>query len=96
MKRILITGANGLLGQAITSLFKRESDFDLIQSSVEDAPFLDIGLDYIKMDITNKEEVKKTVNKYSPDVILNCAAFTDVDKCETEREQCWRLNVDAI
>jgi dTDP-4-dehydrorhamnose reductase len=96
MKRILITGANGLLGQAITSLFKRESDFDLLQSSVEDAPFLDIGLDYIKMDITNKEEVKKTVNKYSPDVILNCAAFTDVDKCETEREQCWRLNVDAI
>ena len=96
MKRILITGANGLLGQAITSLFKRESDFDLLQSSVEDTPFLDIGLDYVKMDITNKEEVKKTVNKYSPDVILNCAAFTDVDRSETEREQCWRLNVDAI
>jgi dTDP-4-dehydrorhamnose reductase len=96
MKKILITGANGLLGQAVSSIFKRESDFELIQSSVEDSPFLDLGIKYLKLDITNKDEVKKLVSQNHPDVIINCAAFTDVDKCESERENCWRLNVDAV
>jgi dTDP-4-dehydrorhamnose reductase len=96
MKKVLVTGVNGLLGQAIMSLFKRESDFELIQSSVEDEPFIDLGLEYVKLDITNKDEVKKITSKILPDVIINCAAFTNVDKCETEREQCWKLNVDAV
>jgi dTDP-4-dehydrorhamnose reductase len=94
--RILITGANGLLGQAVMHIFTRESDFELIQSSVEDKAFLSLGCEYLKLDITNKEEVKKAVRQYDPKVILNCAAFTDVDKCETERELCWKLNVDAV
>jgi dTDP-4-dehydrorhamnose reductase len=51
---------------------------------------------YHKLDITSKEQVKSAIAKYQPDVVLNCAAFTDVDKCETERELCWKLNVDAI
>lgn len=94
--KVLITGANGLLGQAVVSIFSRESDLTLIQTSVEKEPFVDFGIEYYKLDITNKEEVKKAVKTYSPDVILNCAAFTDVDKCETERELCWKLNVDAV
>ena len=77
-------------------IFTRESNFELIQSSVEDKAFVGFGSEYYKLDITNKEEVKKAVRKFNPRVILNCAAFTDVDKCETEREQCWKLNVDAV
>lgn len=94
--RILITGANGLLGQAVVHIFSRESDFELIQSSVEEKGYVNFGSDYIRLDITNKEEVKKAVKHYEPKIILNCAAFTDVDKCETERELCWKLNVDAV
>lgn len=94
--KILITGANGLLGQAVMHIFTRESDFELIQSSVEDKAFVSFGSEYLKLDITNKEEVKNAVKKYQPKVILNCAAFTDVDKCETERELSWKLNVDAV
>ena len=41
---------------------------------------------YIQLDITKKDDLKKTVSEYKPDVIINCAAFTDVDKCESERE----------
>ena len=96
MKTVFITGANGLLGQAIVSLFTRETDFELITSSVEDKAFLEYGHKYEKLDITDKEEVKKFIGFYSPDIIVNCAAFTDVDKCETEREFCWRLNVDGV
>lgn len=96
MKTVFITGANGLLGQAIISLFTRETDYELITSSVEDKPFLEYGHKYEKLDITNKEEVKKLIGYYEPNVIINCAAFTEVDKCETERELCWRLNVDGV
>ncbi len=96
MKNIFITGSNGLLGQAIVTIFTRESDFILKLSSVEKESYLDYGHEYIQLDITNKEAVKKIIKFYSPDVIINCAAYTDVDKCETERELCWKLNVDAV
>lgn len=85
-----------MLGQAVMHIFTRESDFELIQSSVEEKPFVSLSTEYLRLDITNKEEVKNAVRKYQPKVIVNCAAFTDVDKCETERELSWRLNVDAV
>ncbi|MCI0473839.1 MAG: dTDP-4-dehydrorhamnose reductase [Ignavibacteria bacterium] len=94
--KILITGANGLLGQAMVSVFSRESDFEIIKTSVEPESFVRTGLQYIQLDITNKDELKKTVSEINPGVIINCAAFTDVDKCETERELSWKINVDAV
>ena len=36
------------------------------------------------------------VSKYKPDVIINTAAMTNVDQCETEQEECWKLNVTAV
>lgn len=94
--KILITGSNGLLGQAVSSVFSRESDFRLLLTSFEDKPFLDVKSKYRKLDITNKEDVKRIASEFKPDVIINCAAFTDVDRCESEREACWKLNVDAV
>lgn len=94
--KIFITGANGLLGQAITSVFSRETDYDLILSSVEDKAYLDYGYRYEVLDITKKEDVKAMIGIYSPDVIINCAAYTNVDKCETERELSWKINVDGV
>lgn len=94
--RIFIAGANGLLGQTIVSIFTRESDNELITSGIEPNPLIDLGHQYEKLDITNKEDVKKVIGFYEPKIIINCAAFTDVDKCETERELCWKINVDAV
>lgn len=94
--KILITGANGLLGQAVTTVFKRESDFELCLTSVEDSSFSGHNENYTQLDITAKENVKSVISKYKPDVVINCAAFTDVDRCETERDLCWKLNVDAV
>ena len=96
MKKIFVTGANGVLGQAIVSLFTRESNYQLVLSSVEDKPFLEYGHPYVQLDITDKERVKETIVHHSPDVVINCAAYTEVDKCETERELCWKLNVDGV
>ena len=94
--KVLITGSNGLLGQAVTAIFTRESDFELILTSVEEKSFMGLDSNYHQLDITSKEQVKSAIANHQPDVVLNCAAFTDVDKCETERELCWKLNVDAI
>ncbi len=93
---ILVTGSNGLLGQAVTSVFTRESNLNLVLSSVEDKSLADSNYKYIQLDITKKDDVKKAVGSVKPSVILNCAAFTNVDACETERELCWKLNVDAV
>ena len=94
--KILVTGANGLLGQAVTEVFKRESDLELCLTSVEEKSYTGFDAEYRQLDICIKDNVKAIVADYKPDVILNCAAFTDVDKCETEREACWKLNVDAV
>lgn len=47
------------------------------------------------MDITNREEVMKVVKEYKPDVIFHCAAWTAVDKAETEEELVRKVNVDG-
>jgi dTDP-4-dehydrorhamnose reductase len=54
------------------------------------------GYIYESLDITNKAEVFSTLKKYQPDVIINTAAMTNVDACETKREECWALNVTAV
>ncbi|MBS1519303.1 MAG: SDR family oxidoreductase [Bacteroidetes bacterium] len=94
--KVFITGANGLLGQAVTSIFTRETDHELILTSVEDSSYLEYGHTYCVLDITEKEDVKKLIYFHEPDVIINCAAYTNVDKCETERELSWRINVDGV
>lgn len=96
MHRILITGSNGLLGQKIVSLFERETNNTLLLTSVEPESYIGSLSSYEQVDITNRNQLKKTVNFFEPDIIINCAAFTDVDRCETERELCWKLNVDAV
>jgi dTDP-4-dehydrorhamnose reductase len=95
-KKILLTGANGLLGQKTTELFRHESAHHLILTDLHENAFDPNGFDYFPMDITKKEEVKDAVKKYMPDIIINCAAFTNVDGCETERELSWKVNVDAV
>ncbi len=94
--KILVTGSNGLLGQAVTSIFTRETDHDLILTSAEDSSYLEYGQEYSTLDITNKEDVKKLIAFHEPDIIINCAAYTNVDKCETERELSWKINVDGV
>ena len=96
MHKILITGSNGLLGQKIVSLFERETNYTLLLTSVEPESYIGSLSSYEQVDITNRIQLKKTVNLFEPDIIINCAAFTDVDRCETERELCWRLNVDTV
>lgn len=95
-KKILITGSNGLLGQKTTEIFRHETQHELILTDLHDNAFDSKGFDYFPMDITKKEEVKDAVKKYQPELIINTAAYTNVDGCETDRELSWKVNVDAV
>ncbi len=84
MKKILLTGCNGQLGRAIQKEYAQDADFvltDVIE--IEGCA---------KLDITKIDEVTKCVAETKPEVIINCAAATNVDGCETDTEGAYRAN----
>jgi dTDP-4-dehydrorhamnose reductase len=95
-KKILITGSNGLLGQSLVKLF-REDYFvfgcDLTGESFN-SKFPEN--EYLQLDLTQREKVQKILLRIKPEIIINTAAFTDVDKCEEKRDLCWATNVRSV
>lgn len=83
MTKYLITGGNGQLGTDIIL----ELEARKIKSYY--APNIDI------LDITNKENVDDVISKYKPNIILHCAAYTNVDKAEDEKDLCYNINVNG-
>ena len=92
---ILITGANGLLGQKLVLLLKEKGEDFLATGRGSCRIPLD-GIRYQQMDITNAENVLEVVMKEKPEVIINTAAMTNVDQCEQEKDRCWTQNVTAV
>lgn len=97
MKKILITGSNGLLGQKLIDLLKGRSDYELIATARGTNRYPDSdGFKYASLDVTNEKEVQQIVELYKPDAIIHTAAMTNVDQCETERLGCDELNINAV
>lgn len=96
--KILITGANGLLGQKLVSLIVNGGEHQLIATARGEnrLPFDQNKYTYDTLDITNEAQVKAVIAKHKPDVVIHTAAMTNVDQCETEKEACWDLNVNAV
>lgn len=101
MKRILICGSNGLLGQRLALMFGNETKgdfhYEVLNTSHHRTFVLDHHLfDYTQLDITNKSDVKSLVGSFRPDIIVNAAAMTNVDACEIQREAAWKINVIGV
>ncbi len=95
--KILITGSNGLLGQKLVYQLRGESNNTCIATARgENRLVKRDGYVYETLDITDKNNVEKVFAKHLPDVVINTAAMTNVDACETEREACWQMNVTAV
>lgn len=78
------------------ALVDRE-DVDLIATARgENRLIKQDGYIFQSLDIENREAVLKCIEKYQPDVVINTAAMTNVDACETEKEACWAANVKAV
>lgn len=97
MKRILVTGANGLLGQKLVYRMKGMNNVECIATAKGENRLLDQnGYEYYDGDITDHLRMQEIILQSKPDVIIHGAAMTNVDACETEREACKRINVDAV
>lgn len=79
MKKILVTGCNGQLGRAINEEYKNE-EAELINTDVAE------------LDITDVDKVIAFVVENKPDVIINCAAHTNVNACESQWELAYKIN----
>ncbi|WP_420385065.1 SDR family oxidoreductase [Roseivirga sp.] len=96
--KILITGANGLLGQKLVKLLLDKGEDELIATArgVNRLPFPEADYTYDQMDITDRDQVLRVIETYQPEVIVHTAAMTNVDQCELEKEACWDQNVNAV
>ena len=82
MKKILLTGGNGQLAKQIQLKFK--DIYDLIALPKND------------LDVTNKNNVKSVLVNFKPDIIINAAAYTDVDDCENNSDLAYNINAHSI
>ena len=83
-KRVLITGANGQLGHEMRNVLNGDDRFEAI--------FTDVA----ELDICDAEAVNRAVADNRVDYIVNCAAYTQVDKAEDNVELCRKINATAV
>ncbi len=79
--KILITGGKGQLGSDCAQVLADRHDI--------------LAIDLDELDITEPSDVKNTIQRFSPNIVLNCAAYTQVDACETEKALAWKVNVNG-
>ncbi|NLK28647.1 MAG: dTDP-4-dehydrorhamnose reductase [Clostridiales bacterium] len=88
MKKVLITGASGQLGLALNQLFKEKEDYIIYQTDRSE----DSEHGIMALDISDEEAVNAMIDQIKPEIIINCAALTAVDLCETEEQMAYRIN----
>ena len=77
--KVLVTGAHGLVGRAVTDHCAAQGDQAM-------------GYDHRSLDISDASAVRSTLQETRPDVVINCAAWTDVDACESDKTRAQRAN----
>jgi dTDP-4-dehydrorhamnose reductase len=86
--KYFITGGSGLLGRRLATVAKDNDEITLVHNS-------NPSENTVKCDITNEEEVNTILNNENPDVIIHCAAMTNVDLCEDKKELAYKINGDG-
>ena len=86
MKKILVTGSNGQLGRALKKEYANEQNVEFIHTDVAK------GDGIFALDITDIDAVLAFVREKNPDVIINCAAHTNVDACEAQWDLAYKIN----
>ena len=87
---ILVTGANGQLGNEMRIISKESSDKYIFTDVVDQE-----GVETIKLDITDLEAIRTMVKEHDVNAIVNCAAYTNVDAAESNESLSEKLNADA-
>lgn len=87
---ILVTGANGQLGNEMR-IISKETGYDFLFTDIVETE----GVETTLLDITDAEVVENIIRKHQIDCIVNCAAYTNVDKAESDVDLCRKLNATA-
>lgn len=96
MRKILLTGATSKTAEAIIKYYTTESNYDLYLVS-SDANRIKFDPEKkFSVDHANRKDLKKVVYGIKPDVIVNCAAMTDVDQCEKDKSTAWNMNAELV
>lgn len=90
---LLVVGASGQLGRAVVAT-ATERDYDVTGTYHTTAPSFDCSLH--QLDVTDHTAVESVVTDTAPDAVINCAAMTDVDGCESTPESAEAVNADAV
>ncbi len=80
MKNIIITGCNGQLGRAMNRVLAGNDKYSLVNTDVAE------------LDITDIDKVMELAKEVKPYAIVNCAAYTNVNGCETDQDNAFRIN----
>ncbi|MEW9936796.1 dTDP-4-dehydrorhamnose reductase [Clostridium butyricum] len=89
--RILITGCKGQLGTELQDIVRKgRAEIGEVSNIIKEANI--IALDVDKLDITDLNSVKNVLNTIKPDVVINCAAATNVDGCESDEDFTFKVN----
>lgn len=95
MMKVLVTGANGLLGQKLVALLQHNPEVELMATGRGRNRNPEGGYAYLSADLHNFDGLRTFLQLSPPDVIIHCAAMTQVDECETQQKLCWDINVKA-
>ncbi len=86
-----------MLGQQLIRRLGEMTDYEVMATGRDSDIRIDgVSCGYTPMDITEQQQVQRVFHDFEPGVVVNCAAMTEVDRCEREREACWQVNVDAV
>ncbi|MCJ8163995.1 SDR family oxidoreductase [Pontibacter sp. E15-1] len=98
MKRILITGSNGLLGQKLAELLLPMPEVAVLATSRGENKLAGIlpELPFRSMDVTRPDEIEHVINAFRPTHLIHTAAMTNVDQCENDHAGALLLNRDAV
>lgn len=96
VKKVLITGSNGLLGQKLIDLYLDQPNKELY--AVGRGPNrhpVKSGYTYFDLDLSQTQELTRMLNQVKPDTLIHAAAMTQVDDCENNPELCYQMNVEV-
>ena len=95
--KILITGANGFLGQHLIKKLLDETTHLILATGKGEqrTPFQNTSLEYVSLDLCDGVAVHHLMEMLHPDLVIHCAALTQADECELNEVSCWNINVTA-